>query len=312
MSLDSRAASPLAAARGLARIVTLPPPGPGFIGDGHTAIHVIDPQGFADNDPFIVLADDRIDLPRGRRAGGPHPHAGFEIVTFAVEGEARDRDEGLLRAGDVLWMTAGSGVVHNEDLEPLGAVRILQLWVTLPSASRWVEPRFHHLPRENAPARQEPGIDARVYSGTSGPIHTPAHTYLPLTMVDVRMAPNAVFEQALPSSYNGFLYPLAGDLIVDGSASERLRVGQIGWLESGTPSRNVRLTAGEGGARVVLYTGERQDTPIVTHGPFVGETRADLVRVSQAYAQGRMPRISELGNRDEGGGWPRTPHERQS
>ena len=81
-----------------------------------------------------MLADDRVDLPPGQRAGGPHPHAGFEILTFAVEGEARDRDEGLLRAGDVLWMTAGSGVVHNEDLEPLGKVRILQLWVTLPSA----------------------------------------------------------------------------------------------------------------------------------------------------------------------------------
>src|SRR5262245_39642115 len=77
--------------RGLSRVITLPPPSPGFIGDGHTAIHVIDAREFALNDPFILLADDFIDLPRGRRAGGPHPHAGFEIVTFAVEGELRDR-----------------------------------------------------------------------------------------------------------------------------------------------------------------------------------------------------------------------------
>ena len=106
------------AVRGLADVITLPVPGPGFIGEGHTAIHVMQGREFARTDPFIMLADDRVDLPPGTRAGGPHPHAGFEIVTFAVEGEARDRDEGLLRAGDVLWMTAGSGVVHNEDVEP--------------------------------------------------------------------------------------------------------------------------------------------------------------------------------------------------
>jgi redox-sensitive bicupin YhaK (pirin superfamily) len=294
MSPDETAIRATGAERGLARVITLPRPGPGFIGEGHTAIHVIDVREFARNDPFIMLADDRLDLPRGRRAGGPHPHAGFEIVTFVVGGEARDRDEGLLRAGDVLWMTAGSGVVHNEDVEPLGTVRILQLWVTLPSASRWVAPRFEHVPREDAPLRQEPGIEARVYSGASGLVQAPAHTFLPMMMVDVQLSPNAVFEQAVPSSYNGFLYPLQGDLLVDGTAPQRLSPGQIGWLESGVPSTTVRLTAGKDGSRVMLYAGERQNLPIVTHGPFVGETRADLVRLSEGYTQGRMPRVSEL------------------
>src|SRR4029453_6597948 len=99
MSARDIAAPPTVAARGLARVVTLPPPGPGFIGEGHTAIHVIDAQELARNDPFIMLADDRVDLPPGRRAGGPHPHAGFEIVPFAVEGEGRARGEDLPRAG---------------------------------------------------------------------------------------------------------------------------------------------------------------------------------------------------------------------
>ena len=283
--------------RGLARVVTLPPPGPGFIGEGHTAVHVIDPSAFAANDPFIVLADDRINLPAGRRAGGPHPHAGFEIVTFAVEGAARDRDEGTLRAGDVLWMTAGSGVIHNEDVEPLGRLRILQLWTTLPSASRWAAPRFAHQPREHAPVRQSPGVEARVYSGQSGLVEAPSHLHLPITMLDVRLAPNAVFEQELPASYNGFLYPLEGELLVHGDVSRRLRAGEIGWLEFGGSATTVRLTAGSDGSRVMLYAGERQGVPIVTHGPFVGETRADLVRVSQAYVEGRMPRVSELSQR---------------
>ena len=276
------------------RIVTLPAPAPGFIGEGHTAIHVIDGRDFARTDPFIMLADDRIDLPPGRRAGAAHPHAGFEIATFVVEGEARDRDEGVLRAGDVLWMTAGSGVVHNEDVEPFGKVRILQLWMTLPSASRWAAPRFQHVSREDARVRREAGVDARVYSGTSGIVHAPVHTYLPITMIDVRLAPDAVFEQDLPSSYNGFLYPLDGDVLVDGTPRERLSIGQIGWLEFGGGPTTLRLAAGKDGARVMLYAGERQNVPIVTHGPFVGETRADLVRVSQAYADGRMPKVSEL------------------
>jgi len=275
-------------------VVTLPPPGPGFIGDGHTAIHAIDAREFAQNDPFIMLADDRLDLPRGRKAGGPHPHAGFEIVTFDVEGDARDRDEGLLRAGDMLWMTAGSGVVHNEDVEPLGKVRILQLWVKLPSASRWAAPRFRHVPREDAPVRREPGIEARVYSGASGLVQAPSHIVLPLTLVDIRLAPNAVFEQAVPSPYNGFLYPLEGELDVDGTVPQRISVGQIGWLEFGGSSTTVRFSAGTDGARVMLYAGERQHVPIVTYGPFVGETRTDLVRMSDDYAQGRMPRVSEL------------------
>ena len=280
--------------RGIARVVTLPAPGPGFIGEGHRAIHAIDAREFALNDPFIMLADDRLDLPAGRRAGEAHPHAGFEIVTFMVEGELRDRDEGTLRTGDVLWMTAGSGVVHNEDMAPLGRVRILQLWTTLPSAARWSAPRFEHLARDAAPVRREPGIEARVYSGNSGTVLASSHLHLPMTLVDVQLAPNAVVEQDLPASYNGFLYPLEGELVVDGGRPERLSVGQLGWLASGGPSTTVRLTAGNEGARVMFYAGERQDVPIVTHGPFVGETRADLVRVSQAYLDGRMPRVSEL------------------
>jgi len=283
------------AVRALADVITLPAPGPGFIGEGHTAVHVMEGREFARTDPFIMLADDRINLPPGTRAGGPHPHAGFEIVTFAVEGEARDRDEGLLRAGDVLWMTAGSGVVHNEDVEPLGKLRILQLWTTVPSGSRWAPPRFAHVPLEQVPVRREPGIEARVYSGTSGAVHAPSHTYLPLTIVDVRLGPGAVFEQEVPASFNGFLYPIDGEIVVDGTRRQRLATGQIGWLESGGPSTTIRLTAGKNGSRVMLYAGERQNVPIVAHGPFVGETRADLVRVSRAYAEGRMPRVSELG-----------------
>ena len=143
--------------RGIGRVVTTAPPSPGFIGEGHTAVSVVDPKEFVRNDPFIVLMDDRIDLEPGREAGGAHPHGGFETVTFVVEGELRDRDEGTLRTGDILWMTAGSGVIHNENVVPLGKSRILQLWLTLPRSSRWSAPRFEHIASNSVPVRREPG-----------------------------------------------------------------------------------------------------------------------------------------------------------
>jgi redox-sensitive bicupin YhaK (pirin superfamily) len=206
----------------------------------------------------------------------------------------RDRFDGVVRTVEFLWLTAGCGVINNEDVEPLGKLRILQLWVTMPSASRWAAPRFTHVAREQAPVRQEPGVEARVYAGTSGDVHAASHLYLPMTMVDVRLGPNVSFDQEVPASYSGFIYPLEGEVVVDGESPERVAVGHLGWLAFGGASTRVRLTAGKDGARVMLYAGERQNVPIVTHGPFVGETRADLVRVSQAYIDGRMPRVSEL------------------
>jgi hypothetical protein len=88
-----------------------------------------------------------------------------------------------------------------------------------------------------------------------------AHTYLPMTVVDVRLAPNTIFEQEIPASYNGFLYPLQGTLVVDGPTPQHLSVGEIGWLEFGGAATTVRMVGGSEGTRVLLYAGERQDCP---------------------------------------------------
>ena len=283
--------------REIERVVTTPPPSPGFIGEGHTAVPVVSPADFARTDPFIVLMDDRIDLKPGQPAGAAHPHGGFETVTFVVEGELRDRDEGTLKTGDILWMTAGSGVIHNEDVVPLGKSRILQLWLTLPRSSRWSAPRFEYISRDSAPVRTEPGVEARVYSGSSGAARATTHNYVPVTLIDIRLQPAARFEQEIPNSYNGFIYVLEGEVSV-GTANTRLAAGQVGWLGAGTgdehDNSSLILTAESKGARAILYAGERQRVPIVQHGPFVGESRNDIVRLSQVYMSGKMPRISEL------------------
>ncbi len=281
--------------RGIARVVTIPPFGPGFMGAGHTASPVIDPNDFTNNDPFIVLMDDKMDLPPGRHAGEAHPHAGFEIATFLFEGQLRDRDEGFLQEGDVVWMTAGTGVVHNEDVTPLGKSRILQLWMTMPSNERWIPPRIEHMPKTSAPVRSEPGVIARVYNGRSGDVVVPSKTRVPMTLVDIDLEPGATFDQLLPGSYNGFVYVLDGD-VAAGPEDSVATGGQVAWLASADAdaTTNLRLTGGERGARAVLYAGERQGVPIVSHGPFIGETRADLMRVSGAYIRGEMPRVSQL------------------
>ena len=291
--------------RRIERVVTTAPPSPGFMGEGHTAVPVVEPNDFARSDPFILLMDDRIDLAPGRTAGGAHPHGGFETVTFVVEGELRDRDEGTLKTGDVVWMTAGSGVIHNENVVPLGKSRILQLWLTLTRSARWSAPRFEHIARDSAPLRHEPGVEARVYSGSSGPVRASTHNYVPVTLVDIRHEPGAQFNQDLPDSYNSFLYVLDGAVSV-GEDRTQLTAGQVGWLaqlETETSALStVRITGGEDGARVMLYAGERQHVPIVSHGPFIGENRTDIIRLSELYMKGKMPRISELARDSNTGG----------
>src|SRR5690606_6857210 len=123
----------------------------------------------AEQNPFILLTDDRLDMPPGAAVGGAHPHAGFEIATFVVTGAIDEGDEGYLDEGDVLWTTAGRGLIHGENVIARGATRILQLWFALPEADRWVEPHFDVIRRrDEAPVRREAGATARVYSGASG------------------------------------------------------------------------------------------------------------------------------------------------
>ena len=286
--------------RRIARVVTLPAPAPGFIGPGHTAVQVLRPGEFAAQDPFIALMDDRIDLPAGTRAGGAHPHAGFETVTLMLEGALHDADEGVLAAGDLQWMTAGRGIVHGEHSVPHGATRLLQLWLTLPPDDRWTAPRFENVYRHAVPVRREPGAEVRVYSGRSGAARAGTRNRVPVTLVDVRLDAEATVVQELPASYNGFVYPIEGSARV-GAGETAVRTGQVGWLDrpaGDTPTPDgpstLRLAGGPSGARLVLYAGAPQHVPLVTRGPFVGGTRADLARAARDYAAGRFERLSAL------------------
>jgi redox-sensitive bicupin YhaK (pirin superfamily) len=294
------------------RTVTTPAPAPGFAGPGHTASLVVDPAEFAANDPFIVLADDRLELTRGAHVGGEHPHAGFEIATFVVEGALIDRDEGVLRAGDLLWTRAGRGIIHNEEVTTEGRTRILQLWRALPEHERWSEPWFETTTRDEAPVRREPvvipsavegsapgwpGAEIVVYAGSLGDVEAPSGRHAPMTLLDVRLEPGAPsIDVSLPASQAGFVYLLEGAAHV-GDEDAELRAGQVGWLDlpNEEGASTLRLTASETeGTRLVLYAAPPIGEPLVFHGPFVGGTREDLMRVSRDYMDGRFVRLSEL------------------
>jgi redox-sensitive bicupin YhaK (pirin superfamily) len=280
----------------LSRVTATPPPAPGFIGPGHTAVEVLEPRHLEASDPFVLLMDDRLDLPARRQIGGPHPHAGLETVTLVLEGTIWDRHEGELTAGEIAWMTAGRGVVHNEHVEAAGHVRILQLWIGLPSRVRDVAPAFKVLHRGEVPVRSEQGAVARVYSGRSGSVASSLQTLLPVTLVELVLEPGAQIEQELPASYRGFLYVVSGELTVSGDPRV-LKPGEVGWFEGakGASAATVMsLAARHAGARVVLYAGEPHGEALVQRGPFVAQSGDGLAHFFRQYQAGRFTPLSEV------------------
>jgi quercetin 2,3-dioxygenase len=285
----------MAMQRRIDRIVTVPPLAPGFLGPGHLAAPVVAPNDFSRTDPFILLMDDHLDL-GPRLIEEPHPHAGFETITFVLEGVLDDQHEGgELAAGDVQWMTAGSGVIHGEALRVKGKVRLLQLWLTLPAAERWTAPAFRILRADAVPVRQEMGARVRIYSGASGKLRSTTPNRVALLMLDLEIAPHASFEQIVPSCYNGFVFVVAGTATA-GANEASLAAGQVGWLDrsGGEDASALGMRAGSQGARLLLYAGEPQGEPIVSHGPFIGDSEEDIRRLFAEYRAGAFVRISTL------------------
>lgn len=281
--------------RRITRTVRTPPLAPGFVGLGHLASQVLAPEDFALNDPFIMLADDHLDI-GDRPVGGPHPHAGFETVTLLLDGAIYDRDEGgVIHTGEVQWMTAGHGIIHGENVATKGKVRLLQLWLTLPKSQRWTTPGFQDVRADSIPVRLENGVEVRLYSGSSGDRHPPTRNHVPVTLAEFKLDAGASFEQDLPVSYNGFVFVVSGSARV-GDAGAPLKVGEVGWLDRprGEGTSALRIVAGQEGVRLVLYAGQPQGDPIVSHGPFIGDSREDIVRLYDEYRAGRFERMSEL------------------
>ncbi|MCU7549677.1 pirin family protein [Chitinophagaceae bacterium LB-8] len=275
--------------RKLTKIHT-PPGEPGFLGPGHTARPVIQIP-FSESDPFIMLMDDILDKKDEEPVGGPHPHAGFETVSLLLEGEM-----GEMKGGDFQIMTAGSGIVHTETIDKKARMRLLQLWLNLPKKDRWAMPRVQDLPFEHVPKLSQNGVHIKLYSGSLAGMTSPIKNYVPMIVADISFEPGVATVQKIPANYNTFLYVLNGSVEV-GDEGRLLKQDQVGWLDlpgNAVPSE-LRLRAGEEGVRFVLYAGQPQGDPIVSYGPFIGDSSEDIKRLYQDYRQGKMGHIADVG-----------------
>lgn len=222
---------------------------------------------------------------------GPHPHRGFETVTFILEGELAHRDsaghESVIREGGVQWMTAGSGLVH-EEVSPEafkqtgGALEILQLWVNLPGRLKMTRPRYIGVQADQIPVltsdqdRAHVHLIAGSWGGQSGPIHSLTGVFM--STIDLKAGGRVGFGSL--GGRNVFLYVVKGEVQVNGAAAKAWSLVQLD-LAGDT----VEITAGDD-AVVLFGHAEPIGEPVVAHGPFVMNTREEIVQAMRDYQAG--------------------------
>ncbi|WJF90307.1 pirin family protein [Paraburkholderia bonniea] len=274
--------------RGIARLSS-PSVQPGM-NHTHRARELIRPGDWAAIDPFILMMEDW--FPRG--VFELHPHRGLETVTFIIDGQLDHQDshgnQGSIRPGDAQWMTAGSGIIHNEVPAADSVVHSLQLWVNLPAASKMVPPRYQDLTADKVPVRHEPGVEIRVYSGASNEVQSGTMNYTPVKMLLIRMAPGTTLTETIPADYNGFVYVMKGALEAGADQAQRVAANQLGWLtrDAAHHSSDVRLKAGDEPTELLLVAGQPLHEPVVARGPFVMNTPEQISDAYRDYREGRF------------------------
>ncbi|WP_169089874.1 pirin family protein [Paenibacillus sp. PL91] len=259
------------------------------ISSQHQNSFILEQGQFEEHDPFLILAEDWFQ----KGSFGDHPHRGIETVTYVIKGrlEHYDNSSGSreeLAAGDAQWMTAGRGVIHNEDPVEGEVVHSLQLWVNLPAADKMTAPRYQNLRSADMPVREEAGAVIRVFSGSSGSVQSATQNVVPVTMVEFTLEPGASVKQQLPGSYSGFLYVLEGE---GEFGSERTKGSQRQVLtltrEEGIETSELEITAVTK-LRVMLYAGQPLNEPIVARGPFVMNTEEQIRQAYTDYRNGKF------------------------
>jgi len=250
--------------------------------------------------PFLLLDHagpmnfEPAERPRGV---GEHPHRGFETVTLVYAGEVEHRDStgagGRIGPGDVQWMTAGSGIVHDEFHSEAftrsgGTLEMVQLWVNLPREHKMAAPGYQTLTSEAIPKVSLPDgagtvrVIAGEYDGNPGP----ARTRSPMHVWDLGLEQGAVTRLALPEGWNTLLVVLHGNVMVNDG--ETAREGQLVTL--GPEGDALRLEARDA-ASVLLLSGEPIDEPVVGHGPFVMNSQDEIRQAFADFSSGRFGRI---------------------
>jgi hypothetical protein len=225
---------------------------------------------------------------------GEHPHRGFETVTIAYQGAVDHRDSagnaGVIFPGDVQWMTAASGVVHEEMHEKEfakngGTFEMIQLWVNLPKAVKMSKPRYQGITKDQIPSVDlGDGSYARVIAGELRGIRGAASTFTPVNLFDVRLAASSKVEFTIPEGHNTGVFVLKGDVKVNGVDSIK---GEARIAALSPEGETVALEAKEDSTLLVL-SGEPINEPVFSYGPFVMNTRDEIMQAVRDYNDGKM------------------------
>lgn len=257
-------------------------------------------------DPFILLDQmGEVQYAPGEAKGAPdHPHRGFETVTYMIDGEFVHRDStgggGVFANGDTQWMTAGAGIVHSE-MPPETLVRSggvfhgVQLWVNLPAAQKWEKPRYQDI-RANTVALVRSGDGGALVRVIAGDLagHTgPGATHTPITYAHVTLLPGAVLTAPWRPDFNALVYALGGFGFV-GAERVALRSGQLAVLGPGDALRvegSERQDSRTPTFDVLLLGGRPIREPVVQYGPFVMNTREEILEAIADHRSGKMGSI---------------------
>ncbi|PJJ99118.1 hypothetical protein CO641_05770 [Lysobacteraceae bacterium NML91-0213] len=262
-------------------------------GAGVRLTRVIGSPQLPDLDPFLLLDEFGTERAEDYIAGFPeHPHRGFETVTYMLDGRMRHRDnkghEGLLVPGGVQWMTAGSGLVHSEMPEQeAGRMRGFQLWVNLPAKDKMTAPRYQEFGPERIPLVQpSEGVEVRVIAGqvdgVAGPVAQPATDPLYL---DVALEAGRSWTHRLPAGHNAFVYVYEGALTVgEGDDARQLSAQELAVLGGG----DVLFVQANAATRAIVVAGRPLREPVARHGPFVMNTREELMQAFVDFQEGRF------------------------
>ena len=266
-------------------------------GDGVQLRRAFPGSALMDLDPFLLLDEmGPVQMRPGEATGfPPHPHRGFETVTYLLSGEFQHRDSwgnhGVLHPGDVQWMTAGSGLVHSElPGETMkregGVLHGFQLWINLPRSDKMIAPRYQDTPSSRIPVAHtaDGAVQVRVIAGEALGVKGVIETRIPILYLHATLAPGAEFSQTVPRGENAFAFVIQGEAAFgDAQATEN----QLVIFDRAADSVLVRNT-GDGPLSLLLIAGQPIGEPVARRGPFVMNTREELQQAVEDYLAGRM------------------------
>ena len=283
----------------------------GFEGEGfpvRRAFHGVD---LADLDPFVHLDQmGEVEYAPGEPKGTPwHPHRGFETVTYMIDGVFEHNDSngggGVITNGDTQWMTAGSGILHIER-PPEALVRSgglfhgFQLWVNLPASQKWAAPRYQDIRASEVALLSSPdgGALIRVIAGDVAGHEGPGSTYSPMTLVHATLSPGARLTLPWRPDYNALIYVMNGQGSV-GSIGRPIGTGQLVVLGTGDALTVAAATGQETRSPtldVLILGGRPIHEPVAWLGPFVMNTREEVMQAVADYQAGRLGSIPAIHN----------------